>query len=72
MQRIVSERRRYKEETKMQKQEIIFSIISTILGSSVLNGIVTHILYNNKLKKELKYKGNDMIAQDIANSLQAF
>ena len=56
----------------MQKQEIVFSIISTILGSSVLNGIVTHILYNNKLKKELKYKGNNMIAQDIANSLQAF
>lgn len=56
----------------MTREEIILSIISIILGSSVLNGIITHILYNNKLKKELKNKGNDMIAQEIATSLQFF
>lgn len=56
----------------MDKEKIILSILSTILGSSVLNGIITHILYNNKLKKELKNKGNDMIAQDITNSLKFF
>lgn len=56
----------------MEKGELLLSILSTILGSSVLNGIITHILYNTKLKKELKNKGNDMIAQDIANSLKFF
>lgn len=56
----------------MEKEKLILSILTTILGSSVLNGVITHILYNNKLKKELKNKGNDMIAQDIANSLKFF
>ncbi len=56
----------------MDKEELLLSILSTILGSSVLNGVTTHILYNNKLKKELKNKGNNMVAQDIANSLQFF
>lgn len=54
----------------MTKEEIIMTVICAILGSSVLNGILTHILYNNKLKKELKNKGNDMLAQEITNSLQ--
>ena len=40
----------------MSKEEIIISIISTILGSSVLNGIITHLLYKNKLKKERRSK----------------
>lgn len=56
----------------MSKTEIILSIISIILGSSVLNGIITHFLYNNKLKKELKNKGNDKIANEIAESLRFF
>lgn len=56
----------------MSKTEIILSIISIILGSSVLNGIITHFLYNNKLKKELKNKGNDLTAQEISNSLQYY
>lgn len=56
----------------MDKEELLLSILSTIFGSSVLNGVITHILYNNKLKKELKNKRNDMVAQDIANSLQFF
>lgn len=56
----------------MEKEELLLSILSTILGSSILNGIITHILYNNKLKKELKNKGNDMVAQNISNSLQFF
>lgn len=56
----------------MSKEEIIISIISTILGSSVLNGIITHLLYKNKLKKELKNKGNDKIANEISESLRFF
>ncbi len=56
----------------MDKQNIITSILLTIIGSSTLNGIITHILYNNKLKKELKSKGNDMVAQNIQSSLQSF
>lgn len=54
----------------MSKEEIILSIISIILGGGVVNGIITHILYNNKLKKELKYKGNDVIAKKIEESLE--
>lgn len=54
----------------MTEEEMIISVISIILGSSVLNGIITHILYSSKLKRELKNKGNDMIAQKIVKSLQ--
>lgn len=57
-------------EFKMSKEEIIATVICTVLGSSALNGLLTHILYNNKLKKELKNKGNDMIVQEIISSLQ--
>lgn len=57
-------------EIIMSKGQIIVTIIGAILSSSVLNGIITHILYNNKLKKEMKNKGNDMIAQEIQKSLQ--
>ena len=54
----------------MTKTEIIISIICAILGSSALNGFISHILYNKKLKKELKFKGNDMTAKEIEKSLQ--
>lgn len=54
----------------MTKEEIIVTVICALLGSSVLNGIITHMLYNNKLKKESKSKGYDMIARDIDESLQ--
>lgn len=54
----------------MTKGQIVVTIIGAILSSSVLNGIITHILYSNKLKKEMKNKGNDMIAQEIQKSLQ--
>lgn len=54
----------------MEKAEIVIAVISTILGSSVLNGILTHFLYKNKLKKELEAKGHEMIASEIGKSLQ--
>lgn len=54
----------------MEKADIVFAVISTILGSSVLNGILTHFLYKNKLKKELQAKGHEMIANEIGKSLQ--
>lgn len=50
--------------------EIVLAVISTILGSSVINGILTHFLYKNKLKKELQSKGHEMIANEIGESLQ--
>lgn len=54
----------------MKKWEFIITIVSAILGSSVLNGLFTHILYNSKLKKELRNTGNNMIAKIIEESLQ--
>lgn len=54
----------------MEKNEIILAVISTILGSSVLNGILTHFLYKNKLKKELQSKGHELIANEIGQSLE--
>lgn len=54
----------------MQNADIVLAVISTVLGSGILNGIVAHFLYKNKLKKELKSKGHEMIAKDIGRSLQ--
>lgn len=54
----------------MTKEEIIVTVICALLGSSVLNGLITHILYKGKLEKDLKNKGHDMIAQEIGKSLQ--
>jgi len=53
----------------MEKNEIFLAVLSTILGSTVLNGILTHFLYKNKLKKELQSKGHEMIANEIGKSL---
>lgn len=47
----------------------IYSIITIILGSSVVNGIINHFLYNNKLKKESKMKKNDTLSQKILEGL---
>lgn len=56
----------------MDKGELVSAIATTILGSSVINGIVTHILYNSKLAKERKAKGNDVVANQIQKSLEMF
>lgn len=49
----------------MEKQkllEIIVPIVASgVLSGTVLNGIVTHILYNKKLKKEQRIKFENMI-----------
>ncbi len=55
----------------MTEDEIILTVIGAVLSSSVLNGILTHILYKNKLKKELKIKGHEMMANEIDKSLQS-
>lgn len=54
----------------METEEMIVTIIGAVLGSGILNSIITHILYSNRLKKELKHRGNDMIAKKIEDSLQ--
>ena len=54
------------EVTKLQ---LILSVISTVLGSTVLNGILTHILYSRKLKKDKGVKFENMIGEKIAEAL---
>ena len=56
----------------MDTNNFYITIVTAILGSNVINGLLSHILYNKKLKKELKSKGNDMIASKIQESLHAF
>lgn len=55
----------------MEKDEIIVTIIAAVLGSGVLNGIITHFLYNNKLKKEQRMKVKDIIWGKVDNALEA-
>lgn len=54
----------------MTKEQIIISIISAVLGSSVLNGIITHILYNKKLRKEQKVRVQNMVWDKIIEALE--
>ena len=56
----------------MDTNDFYITIVTAILGSNVINGLISHILYNKKLKKELKSKGNNMIASKIQESLHAF
>ena len=51
---------------------MILSLFTAVLSSTVINGLLTHFLYSRKLKKDLKFQGNNEIAQSISNSLQAF
>ena len=57
----------------MEKQkllEIIVPIVASgVLSGTVLNGIVTHILYNKKLKKEQRIKFENMIGDKIVDAL---
>ena len=39
----------------------IMTIVSSIFGSGILSVVVSHILYNNKLNKEIHYKGKEKI-----------
>ena len=52
--------------------ELAKSITLAILSSTALNAVVTHFLYSSKLRKDLKFHGNNEIAQSISNSLQEF
>ena len=54
----------------MTKEEIIVTVICAVLGSGALNGLLLHILYKSKLKKEMKAKGDDILAKKIGESLQ--
>lgn len=50
-------------------EEVIISILCTVIGSGFLNGFVSHILYSKKLKKEQKMKFENMIGEKIAAAL---
>lgn len=50
----------------------IMTIISSIFGSGILSVVVSHILYNNKLNKEIHYKGKEKIAEIILKALTEF
>ena len=54
----------------MNKTEIIVSLIVAVLGGTGLNGIITHILYNSKLKKEQKMQAKNIIFDKIVNALE--
>lgn len=54
----------------MNRTEIIVSIIIAVIGSAGLNGVITHILYNSKLKKEQKMKAKDAIWSKIVEALE--
>ena len=51
----------------MSRTEIIVSIIIAVLGSAGLNGLITHMLYNSKLKKEQKMRAKDIIWEKIVS-----
>ena len=52
----------------MEKSEII-SIITAFLSSGVLNAVISNILYDRKLKKDLKNNGDNMLAEKIEEGL---
>lgn len=56
----------------MLTQEMIVPIVTAIIGSGLINCILTHVLYSNRLKKEIKVKNNSMIAERVLESLQNF
>lgn len=56
----------------MFTQEVIITIVTTMIGSGLINCILTHFLYSNKLKKEIEIKNNGMIAEKVLDSLLKF
>ena len=56
--------------TTLNYIDIIKFVISLILGSCVINTILSHILYKYKLKKDLKNMGNNSVATKIQESLE--
>lgn len=56
----------------MDNSSITITMITTIVGSEVFSTIISHILYNKKLNKELKSKGVSMIADEIQKGLMTF
>lgn len=52
------------------RTQLIISVITAVLGSSVINGVVTHMLYNRKLKKDQAMRGQGMIWDKIAEALE--
>ncbi len=56
----------------MNKNELIITIITAIISSGILNAIISHLLYSNKLKRENKSKANEGISKEIGISLKKF
>lgn len=52
------------------RTQLIFSVISLMLGSSVINGIVAHILYSRKLKKDQIARTQGMLWDKIIEALE--
>ena len=51
---------------------MVVPLITAILGSGLINCILTHILHSNKLRKEVKVKNVSMIAEKVSESLNCF
>lgn len=54
----------------MNQKDILNRFILAIISSGVLNAIVSHFLYSEKLRQENKYKANVIVSNDIGNSLK--
>lgn len=53
----------------MSREEIIVTVIAAVLSSSFLNGLITHFLYKNKLKKEQEIGHKNMIGERVKEAL---
>lgn len=53
----------------MEKEQIINLVVAAVISGTVLNGIITHLLYSNKLKQEQRIKGRSIIGDRITEAL---
>lgn len=54
---------------RMTREEMIITVVCSIIGSGVLSAFISHILYRSKLKKEQGIKFQNMIGERIADAL---
>ena len=53
----------------MDKEQIINLVVAAVISGTVLNGIITHLLYSNKLKQEQRIRGRSVIGDRITEAL---
>lgn len=53
----------------MEKEQIINLVAAAVISSTVLNGIITHLLYTRKLKKEQRVRAEGVTGDKILEAL---